>query len=45
MMKTAARLCIVVGLLGMTIMPTAIYGLFNMDSWAFHVSRVIFALK
>jgi hypothetical protein len=31
------------GLCG-SIMPTAVYGLFHMDSWAFAVSRVVFAL-
>jgi len=36
-----------IGLLGLgaSILPTAVYGLFHTDSWAFHVTRIIFALK
>lgn len=44
-MTRAERFCIGALLLGASIMPTAVYGLFHVDSWAFHVSRVIFALR
>lgn len=38
------KLLIATGITGMLVMPTAIYGLFHMDSVAFIVTKFVFAL-